>query len=420
MAVCNETLVSPPAESGQQLNLEAIRSRIQEISERPRTCLDFSEISSSESERLLQECLHHLTSNFQKIESEFSDISSLGLEDLDVYLERLKRELSSAEAENALISNEIDALTGTFIKDSIQLESELEGLGTSLKFFDSQDGIQTGYSILGESQGSQANAHEDYNFKILELDHLLEKSNTSLNSLLDLEYVFKRAEAIGQIEGLLSDLKVIEFDGNCIRLAMKTSFPTLESLSCLQKLDFANEPSVLDHELLIELEDGTMQLKNVEIFPNDVYIGEVIDAAKSLRLSLSSLSHPAVESSLEWLVRKVQLRIFLCALRRLIVKDAEKSRHSFDYSDKDETVIVHLVGNIDAFIKIAHSWPLSTSPLKLVSLKNSDFHSKGISLSLICKIQELANSIDEQRRSQLLSFADAIEEILIQQKHLEP
>lgn len=62
-------------------------------------------------------------------------------------------------------------------------------------------------------------------------------------------------------------------------------------------------------------------------------------------------------------------------------------RHSFDYSDKDETVIVHLVGNIDAFIKIAHSWPVSTSPLKLVSLKNSDFHSKGISLSLICKIQ---------------------------------
>lgn len=75
-----------------------------------------------------------------------------------------------------------------------------------------------------------------------------------------------RVEAIGQIEGLLSDLKVIEFDGNCIRLAMKTSFPTLESLSSLQKLDFANEPSVLDHELLVELEDGTMQLKNVEVF----------------------------------------------------------------------------------------------------------------------------------------------------------
>lgn len=62
-------------------------------------------------------------------------------------------------------------------------------------------------------------------------------------------------------------------------------------------------------------------------------------------------------------------------------------RHSFEYSDKDETIILHLVGNIDAFIKIPHSWPVSTSPLKLVSLKNSDFHSKGISLSLLCKIQ---------------------------------
>lgn len=75
-----------------------------------------------------------------------------------------------------------------------------------------------------------------------------------------------RVEAIGQIEDLLSDLKVIEFDSNCIRLAMKTSFPTFECLSYLHKLDFANEPSVLDHELLIELVDGTMQLKNVEVF----------------------------------------------------------------------------------------------------------------------------------------------------------
>ncbi|RWR86252.1 hypothetical protein CKAN_01514100 [Cinnamomum micranthum f. kanehirae] len=159
MAVCNETLVSSPAESGQQLNLEAIRSRIQEISERPRTCLDFSEISSSESEKLLQECLHHLTSNFQKIESDFSDISSLGLEDLDVYLEHLKRELNSAEAENALISDEIEALTGTCIKDSIQLESELEGLGTSLKFFDAQ--IEMGRKDYNTSRKWKGEA-EDY------------------------------------------------------------------------------------------------------------------------------------------------------------------------------------------------------------------------------------------------------------------
>lgn len=50
------------------------------------------------------------------------------------------------------------------------------------------------------------------------------------------------------------------------------------------------------------------------------------DHFHSCRLSFSSLSCPAMDSSLEWLVRKVQLRIFLCALRRLIVKDANKSR----------------------------------------------------------------------------------------------
>lgn len=78
----------------------------------------------------------------------------------------------------------------------------------------------------------------------------------------------------------------------------------------------------------------------------------------SCSLSLSSLTHPVMESSLEWLVRKVQLKIFLCALRRLIVKDAEKSRLVsfpcdvyFVYAVSLVSIIISLVGQ-GAIIKI--------------------------------------------------------------------
>lgn len=417
MEAWNETLESSP------LDLETIRRRVKEISDLQRSASDISEIPSPESQKLLQECLLQMQVNFQKIDSDFSDFGSLGMEDLDLYLEHIKREFKSVEAENAKISDEIKALNRAFIEDSIQLEGDLEVMDASLKFIDSEglDKWQADveYSLPGDNQRSLTNSHKDCDFQILELDRLIEKDTISLNALLDVECAFKRVEAIRQIEDILSDVKVIEFEGNCIRVAMKTYFPTLEGQFYEQKSDFVTEPSVLDHELLIELTDGTMQIKNVEMFPNDVYIGEVVDAAKSLRLSVYSLSLPVTSSSLEWFVRKVQHRILLCTLRRSIVKGANTSRHSFEYSDRDETIITHLIGNIDAFIKVPQSWPLSTSTLKLVSLKKSDFHSQGISLSLLCKVKELVNSLDRQRCIQLSSFADAIEEILIQQKHLE-
>lgn len=62
-------------------------------------------------------------------------------------------------------------------------------------------------------------------------------------------------------------------------------------------------------------------------------------------------------------------------------------RHSFEYSDRDETVTAHLVGGIDAFIKISLDWPLSSSGLKLISIKSSDKQSKSISLSFLCKVK---------------------------------
>ena len=61
-------------------------------------------------------------------------------------------------------------------------------------------------------------------------------------------------------------------------------------------------------------------------------------------------------------------------------------RYSLEYSDRNEHIVAHMNGGIDAFIKLSRGWPIIGSPLKLISLKHSD-KSKGISLSLFCKVE---------------------------------
>ncbi|ESR34184.1 hypothetical protein CICLE_v10005758mg [Citrus x clementina] len=200
---------------------------------------------------------------------------------------------------------------------------------------------------------------------------------------------------------------------------MQTYIPTLEESSFQHKIEDVIEPSEVNHELLIEVIDGTMEIKNVEMFPNDVHISDLVDAAKSFRQSGTQLDSLETSSSLQWFIRNVQDRIILSTLRRFVVKTANKSRHLFEYFEGDEMIVAHLVGGVDAFIKPSQGWPLSNSPLKLISLKSSDHHSKGISLSFFCKVEEAANSLDVQIRQNLSSFVDGVEKILLEQMRVE-
>lgn len=59
--------------------------------------------------------------------------------------------------------------------------------------------------------------------------------------------------------------------------------------------------------------------------------------------------------------------------------------------DKEELIIAHMDGGVDVFIKPSQGWPLSLSALKLVSLRSSDQNARGISLSLLSKV-EASNS----------------------------
>lgn len=407
------------------LDPNTLRSRIRQLEEIQRNCNDVSELSPSEEEELLKNCVLQLEEKVTQILSDYSDVSSLAVEDLDTYLEQLEGELSMVKAESAQTSDEIENLMRGYLEDSNRLESNIEGLNCSLNFIASQGlekekaDAQLECSTQAEDQMVSLSAHGGCKFKILELDTEVEKKKRTLKSLQDLECTHKRFESVEKIEDALTGLKIIEFEGNCIRLSLRTYIPDLESFLREQKIENISDTLEQNHELSIEVVEGTMDVKNVEIFPNDVYIGEIIDVAKSFRQLFSSLLIPDTRNSFEWFVRRVQERIVLCTLRRFLVKSANKSRHSFEYLDREETIVAHMVGGVDAFLKVSQGWPVTSSVLKLVSLKSSSQYSKEVSLSFLCKVEEAANSLDAHVRQNISSFVDSIEEILVQRMRAE-
>lgn len=72
-------------------------------------------------------------------------------------------------------------------------------------------------------------------------------------------------EAIGQIEELLSDVRVIDFEGNHIRLLLKTPIPSIDSFPLQYNSACSTEPSVVDHELMIEVSEKTIAPMNLEV-----------------------------------------------------------------------------------------------------------------------------------------------------------
>ncbi|XP_071938271.1 uncharacterized protein [Coffea arabica] len=375
----DSTAISPSSET---LDLDSLQSQILELREILRSCNEDYEMGPSEVKELFQDQALEVQSNMDQIMADTSDINSLSLEGLAELSDHLKNELRSVESENAKIENELNELSRRYVEDSCQLESEVEGLSSFLDSIDKQgiqrrDGdLQVDYSTNGKDQANRLKACDGSNIEILELSHQIEKSKSTLKSLQDLDYQVKIFEVVEKIEDALSGLKVLEFEGNSVRLSLTTYIPNMDNMICLQKVELSVEPSEQNHELLIEVVDGTLELKNAEIFPNDVYIGEIVDVAKSFR-------------------------------------------HSFEYLDRDEMIVAHMVGGIDAFIRLAQGWPIASAPLNLLTLKSSSNYSKEISLSFLCKVVDVANSLDEHLRYDISSFADGIEEILLQQMRTE-
>ncbi|KAE9587860.1 hypothetical protein Lal_00029473 [Lupinus albus] len=337
-------------------------------------------------------------------------------DDVDVdssYIEKLNEELHNIQAESNHIANHIHTLTLTHLDVSNLLEAKLEEIHSSFHYIitskQEEENHNADLATEFRVQSPSMLSHHSSTLQELQLQNKVDEIKSIVNSLQDLHHQVKWFHTVDRIEDALTGLKVLAFDDNCIRLSMKTYMPKLDHLSCIDNMtvEGINDEAVLHHELLIEVFQGTMKFKNVQIFPNDIYVNDIVDVAKS-----------SSESSLQWFIKEVQDRIIVSTLRHLVVKDANKSRYSLVYLDKDETIVAHMPGGIDAYIKLSNGWPIYGSPLKLISIKGSDTL-KSTSLSFHCKVEKMANSLDNHIRHNILRFVDAVEKVLKEQLQLD-
>ncbi|CAI8597988.1 unnamed protein product [Vicia faba] len=378
-----------------------IRSQISEIHKLCRGDGDGAgeESNPSDSPDLLLDCALYVQNTVEQIVSEFSDFDSLGISDLDTYIEHLQKELNNVEVETANVVTEIEHLAKTNQDDSVQLEAKLEELEQMTA--EANEG-----NVSPMLLDTDMNLGE--NLEQLELENKVDELKSILKAVECLQCKVEWFNALEQVDDALAGLKVIAFDVNYIRLSLQTYVPTVESISCLQRVEDTIDASVLSHELLIEVFEGTTKLKDIQVFPRDIYVDDIVDNAKSVS-----------KSSLQWLIQKLQDRIILGTLRCLVVKDANKSRYCLEYLDKDETIVAHLVRGVDAYIKLSHGWPIFGSPLKLISIRGSDILKKR-SPNFHCEVENLAKNLDTHNQQNILDFVDAVEKVIIEQLQLDP
>ncbi|CAL5067255.1 unnamed protein product [Urochloa decumbens] len=339
------------------------------------------------------------------------DPSTAATDDFDAYLEQLRKEVTLVEEGTRKLSDEIGVTAKTMANDMIQLDVDVEVLESllsklELKGFDHLEATPVlGQSDSTDSCRNQRIADKDCIYEVSELDCQIGKSKMTLKMLQNLQSV----EEMWQLKSMLLPVgEVLDCKGNCLRVFLKALTLRSDSVIYGQKLNCSIGSFISDHELLIEVDEGNMEPKKLKIVPDDVCVDILIEMLESSREVISA---PA----LGWLIQQCQYRFIINALRRSLVIGANNSRHSFEYLDKEEVIIAHLDRGVDASIKISSDWPLCSYGLKLISICNSGTNPTNIASSLLSKIKELANTLDQHIRQHLVRFVDAVEEILIRE-----
>ncbi|CAL5017433.1 unnamed protein product [Urochloa decumbens] len=402
-----------PAQGPEEALLDAavIRSRVEQLALKRRRGGEQEEAEAAVADAELALALDSAYQVAKEGMDVLDDLSTAAIstDDLDAYLERLRKEVTLAEEGNRKLSDEIGVTAKTIANDMIQLNVNVEVLESLLsklesKGFDHFEAIPVlGQSDSTDSCRNQRSADKDCIYEVLELDHQIGKSKMNLKMLQNLQSV----DEMWKLKSMLLPIgEVLDYKDHCLRMVLKA--PTLTSDIYGQKLNCAIDSFISDHELLIEIDEGNMEPKNVKIFPDDVCVDILIEMLESSREVISS-------PVLGWLIQQCQCRFIVNALRRSLVNDANNSRHSFEYLDKEEVIIAHLDRGVDASIKISSDWPLCSYGLKLISIRNSGTNPINIDSSLLSKIKELANTLDGHIRQYLVKFVDAVEEILIRE-----
>ncbi|CAO2034702.1 unnamed protein product [Urochloa humidicola] len=338
-------------------------------------------------------------------------VDTISTDDLDAHLEQLRKEVTLAEEGNRKLSDEIGVTAETIANDMIQLDVDIEVLKSLLlklesKVFDHFEAIPVlGQSDSTDSSRNQWIADKGCIYEVLELDRQIGESEMNLKMLQILQSV----EEMWQLKSMLMPIgEFLDHKDNCLRVFLKASTLTSDFIIFGKKMNCSIDSFISDHELLIEVDEGNMEPKKLKIFPDDMCVDILIEMLQSSR---DVISAPA----LGWFIRQCQRRFLISALRRSLVNDANNSRHSFEYLDKEEVIIAHLDRGVDASIKISSDWPLCSYGLKLISIRNSGTNPTNIASSLLSKIKELANTLDQHIRQHLVRFVDAVEEILIRE-----
>ncbi|KAK3142835.1 hypothetical protein QOZ80_4BG0352310 [Eleusine coracana subsp. coracana] len=348
-AMADAVVSQVPAEGPEEAPLDAaairsvVCSRVEQLSLKWRRAWEEEEApvagAEAEARRGLSSMYEVADEAMDEWDSVSAAIPSGDLGDLDAYLEWLRTKVNVVEEMNQKAADEIAVLEETTTKDMIQLDVGIKELESSLKKLDPKDLSHYEASPINElpdstdSCRSQSIVDNDYKFEVLKLDQQIEKSEMDLKLLQDME----RADEIWKLESMLlpSGAKVLDFKDNCLRMFLRAPILTSDSLVYGHKMDCAVDSFVSDHELLIELGEGIIKLNEVQISPNDVCVDILIEMLKSSREMISS-------TTLGWLIKQIQHRIIVNALRRSLVNNANNSRHSFEYSDQEETIVAHL------------------------------------------------------------------------------
>uniref|UniRef100_A0ACD5UPU5 Uncharacterized protein n=1 Tax=Avena sativa TaxID=4498 RepID=A0ACD5UPU5_AVESA len=410
-AAVDETLALAPVQDPvAPFDAAAIRSRFEQLSALWKGDEEEEPVDAAAEEDAVLALRSECEVDLQAVDAWDSSAAALGSDGLAAYLEWLRKEVSSTEEENRKLSGEISAIEETLLKDMILLDAVIESLEPSLDTIDSE-GLKH-LEASSDSNLNQTDIEKDYMYEVLELDYQIEKSEMDLSLLQIQSTSMQMDEEMSQLQSLFSVPKFLGCKGNSLRVFLKAPMLTSDCVFFGQKLDFVVNSFVSDHELLIEVDEGIMELKKVQIFPADVSVNFLFEKLKSSREVISV-------PSLGWLIRQCQQQIIINILRQSLVNNANNSRHSFEYLDKDEAVVAHLAGAIDVFLKLPADWPLSSYGLKLISIRNSGTQPTNITLNLLCKTKELANGLELQTRRNLVRFVDAVEGILLREMQSE-
>lgn len=95
-----------------------------------------------------------------------------------------------------------------------------------------------------------------YNFKCMPWIHEIPS---------DIHLLISRADAIWGLESTPLQAKVFDCRDNCLRVSLRAPILPSDSVVFEHKMDCAVDSFVSDHELLIELGEGIMELKKVQV-----------------------------------------------------------------------------------------------------------------------------------------------------------